>query len=142
MGPKIGSKIATEQTDNHNSTSAYNPLGGSWKAMVFESGGWRSDRWAGGGVVRRGKLRRRIVNYRLRGNAFLTPDLGTQAFLGHFLGGANNFFLPKVNPVLPKNILSGGGQILQFCSAKQMYHSFVSQCSASINIGQKLVKDD
>ena len=29
---------------------------------------------------------------------------------GAFLGGANNFFLPKLNPVLPKNILSGGAK--------------------------------
>ena len=92
MGPMISSKIATEQTDNHNSTSAYNPLGGSWKAMVFESGGWRSDRWAGGGVVRRGKLRRRIVNYRLRGNAFLTPDLGS-LHVKYFQHHPGNFIL-------------------------------------------------
>ena len=62
--------------------------------------------------------------------------------MGHFLGGANNFFLPKLNPVLPKKYPLRGGQILQFCSAKLMYHSFVSHCSASLNIGQKLLNDD
>ena len=62
--------------------------------------------------------------------------------MGHFLGGANNFFLPKLNPVLPKKYPLRGGQILQFCSAKLMYHSFLSQCSASLNIEQKLLDDD
>ena len=62
--------------------------------------------------------------------------------MGHFLGGANNFFLPKLNPVLPKKYPLRGGQILQFCSAKLMYHSFVSHCSASLNIGKKLLIDD
>ena len=65
-----------------------------------------------------------------------------QAFLGHFLGGANNLFLPKFNPVLPKNYPLRRGQVLQFCSAKLMYHSFESHCSASLNIGQKLLNDD
>ena len=64
-----------------------------------------------------------------------------QAFLGHFLGGANHFFLPKLNPVLPKKYPLWGGQILQFCSAKLMYHSFVSNCSASLHIGKKLLND-
>ena len=29
---------------------------------------------------------------------------------GSFFRGASNFFLPKLNPVLPKNILSGGAK--------------------------------
>ena len=62
--------------------------------------------------------------------------------MGHFLGGANNFFLPKLNPVLPKKYPLRRGQSLQYCSAKLMYHSFVSLCSASLNIGQKLLNDD
>ena len=61
--------------------------------------------------------------------------------MGHFLGGANNFFLPKLNPVLPKRYPLRGGQVLQFCSAKLMYHPFVSHCSASLKIGQKLLND-
>ena len=35
----------------------------------------------------------------------------TLAYLGHFLGGANNFILPKFNPFLPKFYPArGGGQ--------------------------------
>ena len=44
--------------------------------------------------------------------------------------------------VLPKKYPLRGGQVSQFCSAKLMYHSFESHCSASLNIGQKLLNDD
>ena len=89
MGPKIGSKIALNKL---TSTSLRLHRIPRWKAMVFESGGWLSDRSAGGGVVRRGKLRRRIVNYRLRGNAFLTPDLGS-LHVKYFQHHPGNFIL-------------------------------------------------
>ena len=39
----------------------------------------------------------------------------TQAYLGHFLGGANNFILPKFNPFLPKFLPARGGHL--FCQA-------------------------
>ena len=40
--------------------------------------------------------------------SYSCPSIG---FLGSFfLGGANKFFLPKLNPILPKNILSGGAK--------------------------------
>ena len=35
-----------------------------------------------------------------------------------------------------------GGQVPQFLSAKLMYHSIVSQCSASLKNEQKLLHDD
>ena len=62
--------------------------------------------------------------------------------MGHFLGGANNFFLPKLNPVLPKKYSLRGAKFIQFCSAKLINRSFVSNCPASLNIGQKLLNDD
>ena len=71
------------------------------------AGGLTAGLVAGGGVVRRGKLRRRIVNYRLRGNAFLTPDLGSlhvkyfQHHPGNFIITYNSGYRNKQVAKLP-----------------------------------------
>ena len=61
--------------------------------------------------------------------------------LGSFFRGGQQILSAKTQSCSAKKISSqGGGQILQFCSAKLMYHSFLSQCSASVE--QKLLNDD
>ena len=77
----------------------------------------------------------------VRSAGYITMLVSIGVLGAFFRGGASNFFLPKVNPVLPKKYPLRGGQILQFCSAKLMYHSFVSNCSASLHIGKKLLND-
>ena len=61
--------------------------------------GWNMYCWTGHPVTRRTHTRRRGIGV-------------LKAFFS--LGGVNNFFLPKLNPVLPKNILSGGAKFSNF----------------------------
>ena len=61
--------------------------------------------------------------------------------LGAFFRGGQQFLSAKTQSCSAKKISSQGGQVLQFCSAKLMYHPFVSHCSASLKIGQKLLND-
>ena len=61
---------------------------------------------------------------------------------GPFFRGGQQFLSAKTQSCSAKKYPLRGGQILQFCSAKLMYHSFVSHCSASLNIGQNLLNDD
>ena len=68
--------------------------------------------------------------------------LGIIGVLGSFFRGGQQFLSSKTQSCSAKKYPLRLGQILQFRSAKLMYHSFVSQCSASLNIGQKLLKDD
>ena len=49
-------------------------------------------------------------------------------YLGHFLGGGNNFILPKFNPVLPKFLPARGAM----CSTKQQYLTFLPSCPAKL----------
>ena len=60
---------------------------------------------------------------------------------GSFFRGGQQFLSAKTQSCSAKKISSQGGQVLQFCSAKLMYHPFVSHCSASLKIGQKLLND-
>ena len=62
--------------------------------------------------------------------------------LGAFFRGGQQFLSAKTQSCSDKKYPLRGGQILQLCSAKLMYYSFVSHCSASLNIGQKLLNDD
>ena len=66
-------------------------------------------------------------------------DIGV---LGAFFRVGQQFLSAKTQSCSAKKYPLRGGQILQFCSAKLMYHSFVSHCSASLNIGPKLLNDD
>ena len=60
---------------------------------------------------------------------------------GSFFRGGQQFLSATTQSCSAKKISSQGGQVLQFCSAKLMYHPFVSHCSASLKIGQKLLND-
>ena len=60
---------------------------------------------------------------------------------GPFFGGANNFFLPKLNPVLPKNILSGGSNSpILFCQADAPFFCVTLFCRSKHWV--KLLNDD
>ena len=67
--------------------------------------------------------------------------MGCIGVLGAFFRGGQQFLSAKTQSCSAKKYPLRGGQILQFCSAKLMYHSFVSNCSASLHIGKKLLND-
>ena len=59
-----------------------------------------------------------------------------------FFRGGQQFISAKTQSCSAKKYPLRGGQIFQFCSIKLVHHSFVSHCSAILNIGQKLLIDD
>ena len=67
---------------------------------------------------------------------------GAEQYFRPFFRGGQQFLSAKTQSCSAKRYPLGGGQTLKFCSAKLMYHSFVSHCSASLNLGQKLLNDD
>ena len=71
--------------------------------------------------------------------AFTVTHIGVP---GAFFRGGQQFLSAKTESCSAKKCPVRGGRIFQFCSAKLMYHSFVSHCSASLNLGQKLLNDD
>ena len=62
--------------------------------------------------------------------------------LGSFFRGGQQFVSAKIQSCSAKKNPLRGGQVFKFCSAKQIYHSFESHCSASLNIWQKVLNDD
>ena len=83
-----------------------------------------------------------IINILTEFLSAMVSPLTTIGVLGSFFRGGQQFLSAKTQSCSAKKYPLRGGQILQFCSAKLMYHSFVSHCSASLNIGQKLLNDD
>ena len=57
-------------------------------------------------------------------------------YLCHFLGGANNFILPKFNPFLPKFLPARGPCMLPSCSSKLFCQAVMPNCSANGQIGR------